>query len=183
MPSGDAPSQPGFEWLSKENVPVLQPEQIAYVGLRDVDFGERLMHVPQGFHFPVGCIILPLVCCHRKLLSQHGILSFTMHEVDRYGIGEVMEVVKKHLEGRPLHLSYDIDAVDPLHAPATGTVVRGGLNYREALYVAEAAADTGRLGSLDMVEVNPTLSDADGAELTAELANLVTAAAMGSRII
>ena len=116
-------------------------------------------------------------------MSEHGILSFTMHEVDRYGIGEVMEVVKKHLADRPLHLSYDIDAVDPIHAPATGTVVRGGLNYREALYVAEAVAATGRLGSLDMVEVNPSLSDADGAELTAELANLVTTAAMGSRII
>ena len=132
---------------------------MAYVGLRDVDAGER------------------------KLLARHNILAFSMYEVDRYGIGKVMELVNEHLKDRPLHLSYDIDAVDPLHAPATGTVVRGGLNYREALFVAEAVAETGRLGSLDMVEVNPSLSNTDGSELTIDLANLVTASAMGSRIL
>lgn len=154
----DPKKQPGFEWLA-EVCPVLKPEQIVYVGLRDVDAGER------------------------KLLCEQGILSYTMHEVDRYGIGAVMDKALKHLEGRPLHLSYDIDAVDPAHAPATGTVVRGGLNYREALYVAEAVAETGMLGSLDMVEVNPSLSHDEGADLTADLANLVTASAMGSRIV
>ena len=76
-----------------------------------------------------------------------------MADVDRYGMGPVMEKALMHLKGRPLHMSYDIDAVDPSHAPATGTVVRGGLTYREALLITEMVAETGMLGSLDMVEV------------------------------
>jgi len=148
----------GFEWLT-DSAPRLSADQIVYVGLRDVDHGER------------------------KILHEQGILSFTMSDVDRYGIGVVMEKALEHLEGRPLHMSYDIDAVDPSVAPATGTVVRGGLTYREALFVAEIVAETGALGSLDMVEVNPSLAPGVGTDLTVELANLLTCSAMGSRIL
>lgn len=68
-------------------------------------------------------------------------------------------------------------------APATGTVVRGGLNYREALYVAEACAETGQLGSMDLVEVNVDLADATMAAETVQLGVLAVASAMGSRIL
>lgn len=68
-------------------------------------------------------------------------------------------------------------------APATGTIVRGGLTYREALYVAEACAETGRLGSMDIVEVNADLVDAPAAEDTVQLGLITVASAMGSRIL
>lgn len=68
-------------------------------------------------------------------------------------------------------------------APATGTVVRGGLNYREALYVAEACAETGWLGSMDLVEVNADLAEASAAAETVQLGLVAVASAMGSRIL
>lgn len=68
-------------------------------------------------------------------------------------------------------------------APATGTVVRGGLNYREALYVAEACAETGCLGSMDIVEVNADLAEASAAAETVQLGLVAVASAMGSRIL
>eukprot|EP00285_Hemiselmis_virescens_P011635 CAMPEP_0173390472 /NCGR_PEP_ID=MMETSP1356-20130122/14969_1 /TAXON_ID=77927 ORGANISM="Hemiselmis virescens, Strain PCC157" /NCGR_SAMPLE_ID=MMETSP1356 /ASSEMBLY_ACC=CAM_ASM_000847 /LENGTH=366 /DNA_ID=CAMNT_0014347873 /DNA_START=26 /DNA_END=1126 /DNA_ORIENTATION=+ len=154
----DKPHQiPGWEWL--EGTPVLSPRQLVYIGLRDVDEAER------------------------KILRDLGILCFTMYHVDKYGIGGVMERILEHLQHRPLHLSYDIDAVDPLHAPATGTTVRGGLTFREAHYVAEAVGESGLLGSLDMVEVNPSLgSDADTKD-TVEMGLALISSAMGSRIV
>lgn len=130
----DVGSIAGANWLSE--VPTLAPQSIVYIGLRDVDAAER------------------------ALLRQHHIKRFTMREVDKYGIGRVMEMAMDHLLGdgaRPIHLSFDIDAVDPSVAPATGTSVQGGLNYREAHYIAEEVAASGMLGSMDMVEVNPLL--------------------------
>jgi len=148
-------SMAGLEWLT----PSLSPDQIVYIGLRDVDKHER------------------------KIIQDLGIAAYTMHDIDRHGIGLVMQEALSKLEGRPLHMSYDIDAVDPGDAPATGTVVRGGLTFREALYVAESVAMTGQLGSMDMVEVNPSLSDDEGAAVTAELALKIIGAAMGSTIL
>ena len=146
---------PGFEWL--KDVPKIDPEQIVFVGLRDIDAQER------------------------KLLMDHPFKVFTMHEVDRYGIGAVMDEALEHLKGRPLHLSYDIDACDPEIAPSTGTIVRGGFNFREAHYIAEIVGDTGMLGSLDMVEVNPRL--VPNCPMTAELGNALISSVMGSRIL
>lgn len=71
----------------------------------------------------------------------------------------------------------------PQVAPATGTVVRGGLNYREAMYVAESCAETGRLGSMDMVEVNADLTEPSAASETVQLGLVAVASAMGSRIL
>jgi len=148
---------PGWSWLS--SVPHLSPRQLVYIGLRDVDEAEVV------------------------ILRQLGILAFTMYHVDKYGIGGVMERTLEHLQHRPLHLSYDIDAVDPYHAPATGTTVRGGLTFREAHYVAEAVGESGQLGSVDMVEVNPSLgTDADTKE-TVEMGLALISSAMGSRIV
>ena len=71
----------------------------------------------------------------------------------------------------------------PQIAPATGTVVRGGLNYREALFVAEACAETGRLGSMDLVEVNADLADPSAAQETVRIGLEAVASALGSRIL
>jgi arginase len=126
-----------FNWLK----PCLDPSRIVYVGLRDVDSAEK------------------------KLIKEHGIKAFSMHEVDRYGIGKVMEMVLDYLgPGCPLHLSFDVDALDPSVAPATGTPVRGGLTFREGHFLCESVYETGRLVSLDIMEVNPSLG-ADEASL------------------
>ncbi|GBG29097.1 Arginase [Hondaea fermentalgiana] len=153
---------PGFEWF--KDVPKLNPEQIVFVGLRDLDAGER------------------------KIIRDHKITAFSMHHVDRFGIGNVMDMAIESLRKpdgsmRPLHLSYDIDAVDPEVAPSTGTVVRGGLNFREAHYVAEAVGNTGMLGSMDLVEVNPKLAPGPESEMTAALGMALISSAMGARII
>jgi arginase len=88
-----------------------------------------------------------------------------------------------HLKDRPIHLSYDIDAVDPILAPATGTAVRGGLTFREAHYVAEAVAACGRLISAEIVELNPTLSTEVGAHDTVELGLQIILSLMGKSIL
>ena len=107
-----------------------------------------------------------------------------MSHVDRFGIGKLMEIVLDKLGSTsPIHMSFDIDSVDPVEAPSTGTIVRGGLSYREAHYVCEAVSECGSLASMDIVEVNPMLSRGVGAEATADLAMALTESAMGSRIL
>ncbi|KAG9404368.1 Amino-acid acetyltransferase, mitochondrial [Aphanomyces cochlioides] len=151
---------PGFEWLV--DGPILKPEQLVYIGLRDVDSGER------------------------RIIKELGIKAFSMQSVDKYGIGKTMEMALDHLCGkkaRPIHMSYDIDAVDPVDAPSTGTRVRGGLTWREANYVAEAAAESNLLIGLDMVEVNPSLAPGKGAAITVNMALLLIGSALGNRIL
>lgn len=167
---------PGFAWLGAGDQPGLHPDQLAYVGLRDVDEGEV------------------------SILRELGIRCYTMHDVDRHGIGETVEMALDYLLGagagtstdtggsrRPLHLSFDVDAVDPDLAPSTGTVVRGGLTYREAHFLAEAVAGSGALTSMDMVEVNPDLggtsTDNRAAESTAGLAMQIIGSALGNTIL
>eukprot|EP00045_Choanoeca_perplexa_P015436 m.193806 g.193806 ORF g.193806 m.193806 type:complete len:379 (+) comp16990_c0_seq1:134-1270(+) len=157
----DATGIPGCEWIAKLP-PFDLAQQLVYVGLRDVDMGER------------------------DIIQHYGIKAFTMSDVDRYGIGKVMEMALDHLDGRPLHMSYDIDACDPAIAPSTGTAVRGGLTYREAHFVAEAAADSHMLGSMDIVEVNPNFHgqmDDDLGEETVELGIGIVTSALGNRIL
>lgn len=151
---------PGFQWL--KNGPRLRPDKIVYVGARDLDQAER------------------------RFIKQMGILCFTMTDVDRWGIGEVMERAFKHLGNSPIHLSYDIDAVDADFAPHTGTVVRGGFTYREANYIAESVAETNRLCSMDLVEINPTLGEPskdNSVNDTVQLGLTIIASAMGQRIL
>jgi arginase len=95
----------------------------------------------------------------------------------------VLEMALDHLKGRPLHCSYDIDAVDPVLAPATGTAVRGGLTFREAHYVAEAIASSGRLISAELVEQNAALSHETGANDTLELGLQIILSIMGKSIL
>lgn len=156
---------PGFEWLASPEMSAarLNPDSIVYVGLRDVDTMER------------------------QMIREKNIKAFTMYDIDKYGIGKVMDLALAHLldkdQDRPIHLSYDIDAVDPIHAPATGTAVRGGLTYREAHFVAEAVAMSGSLASVEMVELNPTLSDGTGSNDTIELGLGLITSLMGKSII
>jgi arginase len=107
---------------------------------------------------------------------------FTMKDIDRQGIASVVEQAV-NLAGNGtagIHVSFDMDVCDPQIAPGVGTPVKGGLNYREAHMVMEIVADSGRLTSLDMVEVNPTL---DLHNATAELGTELVASALGMKIL
>jgi arginase len=149
-----------FAWLDDVR---LAPQNLAFVGLRDVDAEERK-------------ILLRL--------RERGAFVSTMHDVDRRGIGHVVDTALDHLgDDGPLHCSFDVDSCDPLIAPATGTAVRGGLTYREAHFLCEALAATGRLGSLDVVEVNSALADPVGAKATVDLAAGLVASALGAVIL
>ena len=121
------------------------------------------------------------------MLKQLGITAFTMRDIDKFGIAHVMDLAMAQLAPSaeaPLHVSFDIDAVCPTWAPATGTTVAGGLSFREANYVTEAVAETGALGSLDMVEVNPTLGQLhEDATKTADLGNMLITSMLGDSII
>jgi len=131
---GIAGKMEGFEWIK----PRLTPDRLVYIGLRDVDQPEK------------------------KILKQYGIKAFSMHEVDKYGIGKVVEMALDTVNpdrNRPIHLSFDVDALDPTVAPSTGTPVRGGLTFREGHYICEAIHETGLLVAVDLMEVNPTLAD------------------------
>uniref|UniRef100_H2RY06 Arginase n=2 Tax=Takifugu rubripes TaxID=31033 RepID=H2RY06_TAKRU len=123
------PVLPNFSWMT----PCVSAKDLVYIGLRDLDPGE---------HYIV------------RLL---GAKVFSMTEVDRLGIGRVMEETCDHLctRKKPVHLSYDVDAIDPAVTPATGTPVPGGLTYREGVYITEQLCQTGLLSGVDMVEVNP----------------------------
>ena len=104
-----------------------------------------------------------------------------MSEIDRRGMERVMREALAFLDGTAfLHASVDLDAVDPMFAPGVGTPVRGGLSYREAHLALELVAESGRLDSLELVEVNPILDEANE---TAALAVELAASALGARIL
>ena len=85
--------------------------------------------------------------------------------VNRHGIGRVMDMALGHIgNDTPIHLSFDVDALDPQWAPSTGTPVRGGLTLREGDFIAECVHETGSLVAMDLVEVNPNLESAGAPE-------------------
>jgi arginase len=137
--------------------PKVLPENIVLLGTRSLDIGER------------------------ELLHKYGVHVFTMHDIDRRGLSAVAEeaIARATEGGLPLHVSFDIDVVDPRDAPGVGTPVPGGMTYRDAHLVMELIAETGALRSLDMVEVNPIL---DHANQTGELAANLILSAFGKRI-
>jgi arginase len=140
---------PEFSWIKG----ALRPERLVYIGVRDLDPGEK------------------------RILKENNIKAFSMHEVDKYGIGRVVDMAMDHVSptrDRPIHLSFDIDALDPSVAPSTGLPVsirfllcdfvlgyvrlmpwmykvRGGLSFREGHYICEAIHETGLLVGLDLV--------------------------------
>ena len=135
----------------------VRTEDVVILGLRSVDLEER------------------------RLLKEAGIRVYTMKEVDAYGIASVVRRALNalsHLDR--VHVSLDLDVVDPDVAPGVGTPVRGGLTYREAHLVMELINEAGIATSLDVVEVNPILDDRNG---TAALAVELVASLMGRQII
>jgi len=137
--------------------PVLRPGDAALVGVRNLDDGER------------------------ELLRTSGIHVFTMHDIDRRGMAAVMEEAILHVSASTggFHLSFDLDVLDPHEAPGVGTPVLGGITYREAHLAMELIAASGRLISLDLVEVNPIL---DTRNMTALLAVEFALSALGKTI-
>ncbi len=117
-----------------------------------------------------------------EALRQSNATVFSMHEIDRYGMREVMrraiDIVTDGTQG--VHLSFDIDALDPIYAPGSGTPYSGGLTDREAHLALELLAEADVLTSMEMVEVNPIL---DEHNRTGELAANLIASALGHRII
>ncbi|MEO8858896.1 MAG: arginase [Burkholderiaceae bacterium] len=126
------------------HVPALAPSDIRQIGIRSVDEGEK------------------------RLVHEIGIEVFDMRYIDEMGMRQTMEMALAQVDERThLHVSLDVDFLDPAVAPGVGTTVRGGPTYREAQLCMEMVADTGCLGSLDVVELNPAL---DVHNQTAELA-------------
>ncbi|KAL1853585.1 hypothetical protein VTK73DRAFT_8927 [Phialemonium thermophilum] len=122
-----------FGWLREENL--ISVKKLVYIGLRDVDPGEK------------------------RILRENGIKAFSMFDIDKHGIGRVVEMALAHIgSDTPIHLSFDVDALDPMWAPSTGTPVRGGLTLREGDYICECVHQTGSLVAVDLVEVNPSLA-------------------------
>jgi arginase len=135
----------------------LRPEDVAMIGVRDLDAGER------------------------QRLRDSGMAVYTMRDIDEKGMGAIAaEALAKLRHKTRLHVSLDIDSLDPQASPGAGTLVPGGLTYREAQLLMEIIADSGLLGSLDIVEINPIL---DNRNKTAETAVELTASLFGKSII
>jgi arginase len=118
----------------------------------------------------------------KQLVRASQVHVFTMKDIDRLGISQVMEkalAIACNGTGG-VHISFDMDVCDPAIAPGVGTPVKGGLDYREAHVVMEMAAECGRGTSLDLVELNPTL---DMRNTTAELGTELALSAMGKQIL
>jgi arginase len=117
----------------------------------------------------------------RELIRELDVAVFTMSDLDRLGVEAALRESLAFLaDSSFVHVSLDLDAVDPMFAPGVGTPVRGGLSYREAHLALELVAESGLLSSLDVVEVNPIL---DRANETGRLAVDLVASALGQRIL
>jgi arginase len=117
----------------------------------------------------------------RARLRASGVLVHTMTEIDRHGMEHVIRSAIERVEGAPfVHLSLDLDVVDPQWAPGVGTPVRGGISFREAHLAVELLSEAGVVGSLQLVEVNPIL---DRENATGELAVELACSALGQRIL
>jgi arginase len=137
--------------------PCIDITRVAIVGARSLDPGER------------------------ELVRELGVRVWTMSHIDRLGVERVMREAIEHVSGDNfVHVSLDMDALDPDQAPGVGTPVRGGLNYREAHLALELVAEAQVLSSLDVVEVNPIL---DRANETGRLAVELVASALGAKIL
>lgn len=123
-----------------------------------------------------------LVRWHRTLALKFSVAN-TYLFLYRHGIGKVMDMALGWIgSDTPIHLSFDVDALDPMWAPSTGTPVRGGLTLREGDFIAECVAETGSLIALDLVEVNPSL-DAEGAGDTVRAGVSIVRCALGDTLL
>jgi arginase len=136
----------------------LQPQNVALIGIRDLDQTEQ------------------------RIVRESGVHAYTMTDVDRYGMASIMDKVLETMKRQVdvIHLSFDLDGLDPSVAPGVGTPVAGGLTYREAHLLMEMTSDTGLLGSMDVVEDNPVL---DVRNQSAIVAAELVESAFGKRIL
>ena len=143
--------------LWDEAVPVVDPKNVVVLGARDLDAGEK------------------------KNLHEAGVMVLSLEQIDRIGmhdaVSRAIKQISRDTDG--IYLSFDVDSLDPRHAPGVGTPVSGGLTYREAHLACEMVAETGKLAGMDMVEVNPIL---DVQNQTAHLAVELILSALGRRV-
>ena len=158
MPLAAALGFAGPEFESEAwTFPAVSPDRVALVATRSLDPAEA------------------------ELLSELDVEVYTMSDVDRLGVERVIRQALAHIAGPGfVHVSLDMDALEPDIAPGVGTPVRGGLSYREAHLAMELVAESGLAGSLEVVEVNPIL---DQENETAKLAVELVASALGARIL
>jgi arginase len=138
--------------------PMMEPSRASLVGIRDVDPAER------------------------ETVKASGAGTFTMRDIDERGMRAVMEeAIRRATTGTAgIHVSFDVDAIDPDLAPGVGTPSPGGLSYREAHLAMEMLADTGKVVSAEFVEVNPILDQRNG---TAALAVELLCSLLGKKIL
>ena len=154
-PSGNVHGMPVSIALEEHSIDIART---VLIGLRDVDTGER------------------------KRIAELGVRAFSMSEIDRLGMERVMEIAMEIVGTQPrsVHVSFDMDGIDPREAPGTGTAVPGGLTYREAHLAMEMVASAGVIGSLEVTETNPIL---DEHNRTARLAVELILSALGKTIL
>jgi arginase len=154
-PSGNVHGMPLWFALQKGYA---DPKRTVQIGLRDVDASEK------------------------ENLRKSGVKAYTMSDVDRLGMTRVMEqaIAIAGAGGKPIHMSFDMDGIDPSEAPGTGTPVKGGLSFREAHLAMEMLAESRQLASIEMVEVNPIL---DTRNQTAVLAVGLICSGLGKSIL
>lgn len=147
-----------FEELSPSKSPPLKPENLIYIGLRDVDSGEK------------------------RLIKEMGIKAYSMHELDLHGIGSVVREAVNFFENKSINfaVSFDLDVCDPSLVPGTGTPKRGGLTFREAHLVLELLSKSQNIAMWELVELNPLL---DHNFETADLAISLLESALGKSIL
>jgi len=139
------------------SLPAVEVDRVVLVGVRSLDPAER------------------------ALIRERGIRAITMTEIDRIGIEAAMREAIDRASGPGfVHVSLDLDALDPEIAPGVGTPVKGGLTYREAHLACEDLAEAGVVGSLELVEVNPILDRENG---SAAIAVELAASALGQSIL
>ena len=150
-PSGNVHGMPIHFALENHS---LSPERTVFIGLRDVDEGEK------------------------RIIRELGVKAFTMSDIDRLGMSRVVDEALEIAGDGPasLHVSFDMDGIDPTEAPGVGTPVKGGISYREAHTLMEGVAASGTLGSLEITEINPIL---DRENQTAILAVELILSALG----
>jgi arginase len=158
MPLAALLGQEPAELASIGSSPSVSPKHTVLLGIRNLDEKEK------------------------DKIRAAGVHVFTMKDIDREGIATIAEraIALASAGTGGIHVSFDLDACDPSHAPGVGTPVKGGLDYREAHMVMELVADSKRLVALDLVEVNPTL---DIRNTTAELGAELALSALGKRIL
>jgi arginase len=138
--------------------PKVDPANVALVGIRSLDSGEK------------------------RRLKDTGVQVHTMSEIDRHGVQDIMKKALARVTSGTdfLHVSFDLDAIDPTVAPGVGTPVKGGLDYREAHLIMELLADSGAMTSLEIVEANPILDECNA---SAEFAVELIQSAFGKKIL